>query len=132
MKTIGPNDPIPDAVATGGELHQEPGYHPFEMNGYAEEFLGVEFNEFLGMRFFKECPEGRLLGSAGRIVYDLTEPIELVKGYKKNVVRASKKRPIKVATMIQIIGGRAKPLPNDVEMVEEKRAEIDLNAPRMF
>lgn len=93
--------------------HQGPEWHPFELKGYYEEFHDIEFNKWLGVQLLSECPADRLLGSQGRIEYTLTHNLTLRKGHKIYLLKASKQRPIKVATMVQILGGRPKPLPDE-------------------
>ena len=88
--------------------YQGPEWLPFEVKGYYEEFLDVEVNKHLGVRLVNK-PD-RLLGAQGRIEYTLTEPITLKKGTKEYVLKASPKRPIKVAAMLQILCGRTKEL----------------------
>lgn len=81
---------------------------PFEVLGYFEEFLDGATYKFLGVQKI-ESPD-RAIGAAGKKEIVLTEPLHLVKGYKKIpvVVKASPKQPRTVLAMIQVITGKLK------------------------
>lgn len=90
--------------------YEGPEWFPFEVLGYFEEFIDVEFNKLLGTRRLPEVT--RLLGAAGRIEYDLKEPITLRKGTKTYVLKPPRYGTLRVATMIHIVCGATKVLPN--------------------
>lgn len=78
---------------------------PFEVKGFFEEFLEIETNKVLGIRYIKE-PDRRL-GSDGRIVVVLTENTELVKGHRTVLYKCSKEKPRRCFAMIQFLCGRS-------------------------
>ncbi len=81
---------------------------PFEILGYVEELTVPSTGKLIGSRRLDEPT--RPCGSPGMIEFELTEDTQLTKGYKNVpvVVKASKKNPIRVASMIQIICGKQK------------------------
>ena len=79
---------------------------PYEIAGFFEEIFDAEFGNFLGVRRLSE-PD-RPLGHAGRKEFAITEDVILVKGTKDKLYRASRKKPLKVVGMLQIVCGRTK------------------------
>lgn len=79
----------------------------FEIFGFYEEFMDVEINKWLGIRFLQGMPL-RKLGADGQIQYNLTEPLVLKKGPNEILVKASKQKPIKVSAMLQVLCGQLK------------------------
>jgi len=78
----------------------------FEVLGFEEEFQDGETFKMLGTRQLAE-PD-RPCGSPGRRLYELTAPVDLLKGYKQTpvTIQASRERPRKVIATIQIKCGR--------------------------
>lgn len=77
---------------------------PFEILGYIEEFDDAETFKSLG---FRRVPEpDRPTGSPGRKEYVLTEPLNLLKGYRQIPVAIKSGR--RVIASIQIICGKEK------------------------
>jgi len=78
----------------------------FEVLGFEEEFQDGETFRMLGTRQLAE-PD-RPCGSPGRRLYELTAPVDLLKGYKQTpvTIQASRERPRKVIATIQIKCGR--------------------------
>jgi len=78
----------------------------FEVLGFTEEFQDGETFRMLGTRTLEE-PD-RPCGSPGRRLYELTAPLDLLKGYKQIpvTIKASPEHPRKVIATIQIMCGR--------------------------
>ena len=81
-----------------------PQNNEFHVAGFFEEFIDAETYKFLGIREVAE-PD-RPLGAPGRTCFTLTEPLHLVKGYKKKPVVL--KPGQKVYAMVQMICGQKK------------------------
>lgn len=79
----------------------------FEIFGFYEEFMDVEMNKWLGIRFLQGMPS-RKLGADGQIQYNLTESLVLKKGPNEILVKASARKPIKVSAMLQVLCGQTK------------------------
>lgn len=84
----------------------DPETFPYEVTGFFEELINQETGKVYGIRFMK-MPT-RKMGSPGALVYDITEPTPLKKGFKEIVLKASPKRPVRVLGMIHAICGRNK------------------------
>ena len=73
--------------------------------GYFEEFLegstGDDWPKCLGVRLVENNDENRPLGVAGRRDFVLTENTTLLRCFREVVIKASKKNPIAVTTMLQ-------------------------------
>lgn len=85
----------------------------FSHLGYFEEFIAKREGctpKTLGVRQFDltlpESQQGRLLGVRGWREFDVTETITLQKGHRQVTYKASIKKPIRVATMLQKLEGR--------------------------
>ena len=80
----------------------------FEVHGYFEEFVCAETYKFLGIRLLSE--PGRALGSDGMVTLTITEPLQLLKGYKcvPITILASPEQPRRVIAMVQAICGKTK------------------------
>jgi hypothetical protein len=70
-----------------------------------EEFLtdSADCPRFLGVRL-TDSQDGRKCGYYGRRVVELTEPVTLKVGAKERTYKASPRRPLRVVTMLQILG----------------------------
>lgn len=76
---------------------------------YTAEDAGSGYGyRLLGTRSFRTLPT-RPLGSPGRILIEITENMDLMKGHKPAKIRASKQRPIKAWAMIEAIYSRMTP-----------------------
>lgn len=78
----------------------------FIVEGFYEELLDIDKNRQLGIRMVSTLD--RPLGSEGRKIVVLTEPVELQKGMNKVVVKASSKKPVRCYSMLQVLCGRKK------------------------
>lgn len=79
-----------------------------ETLGYFEEFVAVS-GKTLGLKVTGSNPEPRrALGSAGRRQVALTSPVELQKGFKTVVVRASSARPVHCYTTLYPLEGKTR------------------------
>lgn len=91
---------------------------PFEFLGYFVEYYDLEFNRNLGIQVVRECPDGMLLGAIGAKEETLTVPIVLSKGHKTVTIKASKKRPLRVRKMVQLLCGRSLESLSDFELTK--------------
>lgn len=80
----------------------------FEFLGYFEEWHDMEFNKHLGTRRVPCATQ--LLGAYGAKLITLTENIQLDKGHKTTVVKASKKKPMQVRVTLNLLCGGSKNL----------------------
>jgi len=71
---------------------------------FFEEFISQESCKCLGVRIVESNEDNRPLGAAGGKELVLTEPIKLLRCFKEIEIKASKKRPLKVLTMLQKLG----------------------------
>jgi hypothetical protein len=76
----------------------------FETLGHFEELLNVKTGKVIGTR--RVAVADRPYGYEGRTEYTLIAPIELLRGHKTVIVRASVKKPIHVRSMLQRLCGR--------------------------
>jgi hypothetical protein len=78
--------------------------------GYFEEIIieatGLDWPKCVGVRLVENNDEGRLLGVAGKRELELTAPIEVMRCFKKIIIKASPKRPVRVVTYLQKLEGR--------------------------
>ncbi len=90
----------------------DPADSPFEVLGFFEEYIaeavGGNWNKVLGWKVLDVDSAPRPLGSDGRKVVTLTEPIVLKHGMKFVTVKASPQRPVHVITMVQALCGKKK------------------------
>lgn len=79
----------------------------FEVSGYYEDLVirSASGSLFLGSRTMPK-PEGRLLGWDGAVNHTLTEPVQLRRGHKAVMVKASARKPIKCVGVAQALCGR--------------------------
>ena len=70
--------------------------------------MDADTHKFLGIRLLDKLT--RPLGSDGRQEMILTEPLHLLKGWKRELVtvKASQQAPRKVTSMVQMISGKLK------------------------
>ena len=78
----------------------------FKYHGYFETLFDIERNRTLGTRKV-ELEVGRALGYAGSREIVLETTVELDRGPKQTMVKASKKRPIRCLSTVSPICGRA-------------------------
>lgn len=79
---------------------------PFEVLGFFEDLIDVETNKCYGSRRL-EVPT-RPVGSPGMAEFTITENLELTKGHRTVILKASPKRPKRVVGIIHILCGRVK------------------------
>lgn len=84
----------------------DPADSPFEVFGFIEDLSNADTGKALGSRRV-EVPD-RPLGSPGLIEFYLTENVELEKGMKTVIVKASPKKPLRVTGMLIPLCGRVK------------------------
>jgi len=87
-----------------------PADYEWEVLGFFEEYLqvGLEWPKLLGCAMLPDNQAPRALGSAGQISRTLTAPVELKRGAKTILVKASPQKPIHVKCMVQAICGKRK------------------------
>ena len=78
----------------------------FETIGYFEEYMDKRTSKLLGNMFHNEMPPNRELGYRGRKTITISEDIELLKGGKTVVVKATNKKPIEIVTMLHVMSGK--------------------------
>lgn len=84
----------------------DPATCPFEVLGFQEELSHAVTKKFLGTRTVDKLT--RPAGSPGMIEYVITENLVLAKGHKTVAIKASKKHPLPVVSMFQLICGHTK------------------------
>lgn len=82
----------------------------YEIIGFYEEFIELETEKrtYLGYRRLDATEAPRTLGVGGSAHQTLLAPLHLTKGRKPVKVRASRKEPMHVFSMVQAICGRSK------------------------
>jgi hypothetical protein len=82
----------------------------WEVLGFFEEYLQVDLDwpKLLGCAILPDTEAPRALGSAGQISRTLTAPVQLKRGTKTILVKASPQKPIHVKCMVQAICGLRK------------------------
>lgn len=72
----------------------DPATYEFETFGLAEELIDTTSFKLLGIRRVPKAD--RPIGSDGRVEKILTERIEVQRGHKRDVIKASPAKPVKV------------------------------------
>lgn len=88
--------------------HFDPATCPYEVHGFYEDYVDLDTLKSLGSRTLPDLEAPRATGSPGIRNTVLTEPVTLVKGLKTVTIKASRKHPRRVQTMIMILCGKRK------------------------
>lgn len=81
--------------------------YPFEVLGFWEELIDLDTGKLLGTR--PVAALDRQMGQAGRRDFEITEPIEIQKGHRLTMLKASPAKPKRVAGVLNALCGKPNP-----------------------